>query len=197
MIHPHKRLWLVPFLLIMASAALAQKPQITDREWQTWLDDFRPFLLPSEAAAAKKVPAADRDAFREMFWKRRTDTSTDPGTNLRAQLEARIRAADKRYRVNGKGPWNDCGRTYVLLGKPDFVRNEVSQEHFKGDGLANFRDQDDKLAETWTYRAHPRLPPTPEGILFRFTTGCDAFGSPQLFRLLDQVAASYVAPTPR
>lgn len=197
--HPLTRLWFTTlFLLIAASAALAQTARISDRDWQAWLDDVRPFFSQSEAAAAKAVQTADREAFRDLFWKRRTPDPAAGGNDVRAQVEARIRAADKRYRANEKGAWNDCGRTYVLLGKPDWVRNEVPAAHFKGsDPLASFRDQDDKLGEIWTYRAHPRLPPTPEGISFRFTAECEAFGSPQLQRLLDQAAASYLVTAPR
>ena len=168
------------------STALAQSVPIPDREWRTWLDDVRPFFSQSEAAASKHVAAADREAFREMFWRRRTDTATAGRADGRVQLEDRIRAADKRYRAKGNGEWNDCGRVYVLLGKPDWIRNEVPAAHFKGgDSLANFRDQDDQLAETWVYRSHPRLPPSPEGFSFRFTTQCEAVGSPQLQRMLD------------
>ncbi|MCX6543950.1 MAG: GWxTD domain-containing protein [Acidobacteria bacterium] len=191
--------WCVAALVLTTTlVGVAQTSGMSNREWQAWVDDVRPFFLASEAAAAKNVPAADRSAFRDEFWKRRTDATAEAGTAVRATLEARIRAADKRYRVNDKGAWNDCGRTYVLLGTPDWVRSMVLGAHFNGgDAAANFRDQDDQLAEVWIYRAHPRLPPSPNGVSFGFTTKCEAIGSPQFQRLLDQAAASYLVAAAR
>jgi GWxTD domain-containing protein len=192
-------------LVLMPSAALAQTSPVADRDWQSWLNEVRPLFGALETTAARNLPAADRDAFRERFWQRRTDNLTAGGIEIRAQIEARIRDADKRYRVNDKpyrinsnGPWNDCGRTYVLLGKPDWVRSQSPASHFSGsDRLANFREESDQLAETWVYRAHPRLPASPEGIVFRFTQTCEAVGSPQLQRLLEQAAASYLPAAAR
>ena len=186
------------FLLAGASGAMAQTTPIPDREWKPWVEDVRPFFDAAETAAVKKVPAADRLLFQEQFWKRRGSGPAAAGVDVRAEIEGRIRDADKRFRVNGKGAWNECGRAWVVLGKPDWTRSETAAQHFKGsDPMANFRDQEDQLAETWLYRAHPRLPVTPEGISFRFTQECEAYGSPQLHRLLEQAAASYLVPATR
>jgi GWxTD domain-containing protein len=194
-----QNLWCVAALVMTTTfVALAQTSAMSNREWQAWVDDVRPFFSASEATAAKNVAAADREAFRDGFWKRRTDATADGGIAVRATLEARIRAADKRYRVSDKGAWNDCGRTYVLLGKPDWVRSMVLGAHFSGgDAAANFRDQDDQLAEVWIYRTHPRLPPSPNGVSLGFTTKCEAIGSSQFQRLLDQAAASYLVAAAR
>ena len=186
------------FLLCAAAAVIAQTAPVSDREWKAWVEDVRPFLDAAETAAAKKMPAADRQAFREQFWKRRTPVAAAAGADVRAEIEGRIRSADKRFRADGKGAWNECGWTWVVLGKPDWMRSEATAQHFKGsDPMANFREQDEQLAETWLYRAHPRLPQTPEGISFRFTQECEAFGSPQLHRLLEQAAASYLVTPAR
>jgi GWxTD domain-containing protein len=180
-------------LLAPVVAAMLQATAPTDREWKRWLDDVRPLLLPSEAATAKTLPPSARVEFREGFWRWRDPDPATADNPVRAQFGSRVLAAEKRFRVNGTGGWNDCGRTFVVLGKPDRMHGVALAAHFAGDDpLAAFREQEDKVAEVWTYRNHPRLPQTPEGLAFRFTPNCEAVGGPSVQRLLQAAAASYV-----
>jgi hypothetical protein len=56
----------VGWLLLPVMAAMLQAKPPSDREWRAWLDKVRPLLMPTEEKAAKKLPAAGREAFREQ-----------------------------------------------------------------------------------------------------------------------------------
>jgi GWxTD domain-containing protein len=184
----------VGWLLLSVAAEMFQPAPPSDREWRAWLDEVRPFLMPAEEKAAKKVPAAGREAFREDFWRLRDPDPSTPGNETRTQIETRVRTADSRFRAGKNGPWNDCGRTFVLLGKPDLAQEALTRQHFEGgDRLAAFREQGDTVAEVWIYRNHPRLPTSPEGFSFRFTQECEAVGGPSAQGVLQEAARSYLA----
>jgi GWxTD domain-containing protein len=183
-------LLLLGCLLVPAIAARPQGAPLSDGDWKVWVDEVRPLLTPDEEKAAKKLPAAEREAFRETFWHRR---DLDPSTvenEFRVAIEGRVQTAEARFRSKKNGPWNDCGRTWVILGKPDWVRDVT--EHKGSAGMAAFRDQDTGPSEAWKYQSHPRLPVTPNGITFQFTTDCEAFGGLAAQKVLDGVAKSYV-----
>ena len=180
-------------LLAPAVSALLQAAPPSDGEWKRWLDEVRPLLQPSEETTAKKLPPQARNGFREGFWQLRAPDPASPDNPVRREFERRVSGAEKRFKVNGKGAWNDCGRTYLLLGQPTWVKEVATEAHFAGaDALAAFRDQDERAAEVWSYRNHPRLPPAPEGYAFQFTPNCDLVGSPTAVRLLQGAAESYV-----
>lgn len=180
-------------ILVCASVvtALAQPAPMPDRDWKRWVDQVRPLMTANEAAEVKHLPVTDRGNFREVFWLMRDpDPATLENPN-RVELEYRIEVAEKRFRPDGKS-WNDCGRTYLLLGKPNWMRNDHGSQHFStSDPLTAFRDQEMAATEVWVYRNHPRLPASPDGYAFRFTPSCEAIASPSSDRLLQQVAASY------
>ncbi len=179
--------------LAVTVVVMAQSPVASDRDWKRWLDDVGPLLTAAEKSNAKKVAAQDRDSFRESFWARRNPNGKTADNPQRAEFELRVRNADKRFRVNGNGAWNDCGRAFVILGKPDKIDNRVNATHFAAsDQLSAFREQDDVEAEVWIYRDSPRLPPSPQGYNFRFTQKCEALNGPPFQRLLESAAASYV-----
>ncbi|HEY3380590.1 MAG TPA: GWxTD domain-containing protein [Vicinamibacterales bacterium] len=175
----------------------AQSAADAEREWRRWVEDVRPFMTRGEEKAVKKLPTPARPAFLGEFWRRRGPAGGGPDV-FRPEFEQRLLRADKRFRVEGGATWNDCGRTYMLLGKPDFVKNVVSESHFATDDrLAAFREEPDRLAEMWTYKNPPKLPASPEGYVFRFTQTCDAVGGATVQRLLQQVAESYLNPAAR
>ncbi len=177
--------------LVVAVLGMAQSPAVPDRDWKRWLDDVTPLLTAAEKTEAKKTPAQARESFREAFWARRNPTGQTPDNPQRADFETRVREADRRFR-NG-GAWNDCGRTFVVLGKPDRVVSSLSAAHFAGgDRLSASREQDDVVAETWFYRTPARLPQSPQGYNFRFTTQCESLNGPGFQRLLEAAATTYV-----
>lgn len=180
-------------LLAPAVWAMAQSPAVSDRDWKRWLEDVKPLMVAAERTQASKVPAPEREQFRDGFWSRRNPTPQAAGNQQRIDFEQRVQTADKRFRNGSNGPWNDCGRAFVLLGQADRVTNTAAAAHSaNSDRLAAFRDQDDSEAEQWLYRNPPRLPPAPNGYMFRFTMICESMNGTAFGRLLEQVAASYV-----
>jgi GWxTD domain-containing protein len=181
-------------LLVAATAAASLSAQagIDQRAWQKWLDDVRPLMQAEEIKAAKSAPAAERQTVRDTFWRRRDPDPTLMENQMRIEIEARIQKADKRFRVGSKN-WNDCGRTYLILGPPDRMKNVVGDQHFSSDDrMRQFADQEGRLAEIWQYRNNPRLPPSPEGFEFRFDPACQFVASPATERLLAAAVAGYV-----
>ena len=182
-------------VIALADSAGAQSGSLSDQAWQRWLRDVAPLMLGQEPAVAKMVPAEDRNAFIEAFWARRDPDPSTIDNVVKTELEARIRSADKRFRAGGTGAWNECGRTFLLLGTPDWTRNVTAAAHYaSSDPLSTMRTQDDQLSEIWVYRNHARLPPSPQGFTFRFTPECEALGGPTAQRLLSAVADTFLRP---
>ncbi len=187
------RRFLVSCTLAMAVSVMAQSPAVPDRDWKRWMEDVKPLMTSAEKADAAKVSADARETFREAFWTRRNPGGQQAENPQRKEFEQRVASAEKRYRSGSSGPWNDCGRVFVLLGKPDQVNNPTSKTHFAAsDRMDAFRDQDDSEGEVWLYRNPVRLPPTPLGYNLRFTPACESLNGPNFQRLLDTAAASYL-----
>jgi GWxTD domain-containing protein len=190
------RLMLAAILIgvVLPVAALAQPPApMPEDGWKRWLDQVRPLMLRADLAEVKLTAPSQRTDFREGFWRARNPDPSNPDNPIRADYERRVQTAESRFRVNGKSAWNDCGRTFVLLGKPDWMQNNHMTQHFSSAApLAAFASEDQDATEQWTYRNHPLLPPSPDGFAFRFNPSCEAVGSPAADRLLQQAAAAYV-----
>jgi GWxTD domain-containing protein len=166
---------------------------LPDKDWKRWLDQVRPLLLVPDLDEIKLSAPSQRRQFQEDFWLARDPDPATPDNEVRAEYERRVLTAEKRFRVDGKLAWNDCGRTFLLLGQPDWMRNDHGVQHFGSpDPLRSFSEQENVATERWLYRGHPRLPASPEGYAFRFNPGCEAVASPSSERLLQAVAESYV-----
>jgi GWxTD domain-containing protein len=180
-------------LLFPAIVMTFQGEPLSDKDWKAWLDDVRALMMPSEQKAAKKVQPGEREAFREEFWRLRDPDPSTVENEFRTGMEARMRAADPRFRTKKNGPWNDCGRTWLLLGKPDAARGTEEAQQIKGsDRMAAMREQSEIAVEAWVYRNPPRLPVVPTGYTFPFNSDCEAVGALGVQRILDSVAKSYL-----
>jgi GWxTD domain-containing protein len=108
------------FLLLPA----AGRGQKLDDDDKTFLDDVRPLILPYERALFGKLEdKADRLVFQEIFWARRDPDLATPENELRQQYERDRATADRKYHVPGvaSGSETDCGRFFILFGKPDQI----------------------------------------------------------------------------
>jgi GWxTD domain-containing protein len=188
-----KRLIVALAVVGIAATAAAQgtssvsDKSIPDKEWKQWLEHVHPLMHSADFAAAKKTPPSERAAFREQFWRARNPNPTSPDNAVRAGYEERVRNAERRFRVNGSGSWNDCGRTFMILGKPDSVQLDLN-----GSRLLATSEREVDRAELWTYRKHPRLPKVREDFTFGFNLNCEAVGDLAAERILQRAAASYV-----
>ena len=142
--HFRKLLALIAVLLALApAAALAQK---LDKEAKKWLEDVRPLLLPDEEKTYRELKEkSDRDEFQKIFWARRDPNPETPQNEFQDAYLRSKAEADSQFRVGGtRGSETDCGRVFVLLGKPDAMKAEPLGE------TPMLRP-----AETWTYRDRP------------------------------------------
>jgi GWxTD domain-containing protein len=180
-------------LAVLVAGARAQAPEsMSNDAWKRWLDRVEPLMMQAERKEAKSTAPSDRAKFQEDFWRARNPDPSNPENPVRAQFELRMQAAEKRFLINGK-KWNDCGRTFLVLGKPDWEKNTHVAQHFGApDPMRAFQDQEQSATEQWIYRTHPKLPPSPEGFAFRFNPACESVSGRSADALLDQVAASYV-----
>ena len=110
-------------LLTGPGLANAQKLDKDDRQF---LDDVRPILLGDEDKTYKGLKEkSDRLEFQKIFWARRDPDLSTPANEYQAEYETARAEADQRYRMPAQaGSLTDCGRVFILLGKPDEVQQE-------------------------------------------------------------------------
>jgi GWxTD domain-containing protein len=120
--------------------------QKLDKEEKAWLDTVRPLMLPNEEKTFRGLKEkADRAEFQKIFWARRDPSLDTPENEFEAEYLEAFAKAEREYRVMGRsGADTDCGRVFLLLGKPDEVKKEGG-----GVGPGN------RVPETWTYRDRP------------------------------------------
>ena len=136
------------FAILMALAVLPPglaAAQKLDKDDKKWLDDVRPIMLGEEEKTYKGLKdKSDRLEFQQIFWARRDPDLATPENEFQVEyLQARA-TADQKYRVTGRvGSSTDCGRTFILLGKPDEVQDDAA-------GSPGYL-----APQTWTYRDRP------------------------------------------
>ena len=174
----------LPVLLVLASlcpgAAWAQK---LDNDDKKFLNDVRPLLTPDEENTFKKLKdKADRVEFQKIFWTRRDPDLATPVNEAKDQYEKDRATADQTYRVPARsGSQTDCGRVFILLGKPDEVQAE-------GGSLAVPSGL--RTPETWIYKDKPGRTFQGGRAAIAFNEECQGTGD--LAAQLDRIAASKV-----
>ena len=139
--------WKVALILALVVAAPAvARAQKLEKDEKKWLDDVRPIMLPDEEKTYRSLKdKADRQEFQKIFWARRDPDLETPENEHQSQYESARTSANTQIRIPGRqGSETDCGRTLILLGKPDDVRKDQGGET---PGLRG--------PETWTYRDRP------------------------------------------
>ena len=171
------------FAILMALAVLPPglaAAQKLDKDDKKWLDEVRPILTADEEKTYKGLKdRSDRLEFQKIFWARRDPDLATPENESQAEyLQARA-MADQKYRVSGQvGSNTDCGRTFILLGKPD----EVQEEATGSPGLL--------VPQTWTYRDRPGQTFQGGKAVIAFDADCRAPGG--FSEQLDRIAAAKV-----
>jgi GWxTD domain-containing protein len=168
---------LVALALLSPGLAAAQK---LDKDDKKWLDDVRPILLVDEEKAYKGLKEkADRLEFQKIFWARRDTDLATPENEFQAEYVKARAAADQAYRLPAQpGSTSDCGRVFILLGKPDEVEQEASQTP----GI--------RVPETWTYRNKPGRTFQGGKAVIAFDAECRGVGG--LAAQMERIAASKV-----
>src|SRR5512135_714738 len=116
---------LLGLALVQPGLAAAQK---LDKDDKKFLDDVRPILLPDEEKTFKGLKdRADRLEFQKIFWARRDADLATPENQFQEEYAKRRAEADQKFRAAAQvGSSTDCGRTLILLGKPDEVQEEAT-----------------------------------------------------------------------
>jgi GWxTD domain-containing protein len=176
--HPSSRCTiLLAVALLSPGLAAAQK---LDKDDKKWLDEVRPILTADEEKTYKGLKEkGDRAEFQKIFWARRDADLATPENEFQAEFQSARAAADQKYRVSGQvGSSTDCGRTFILLGKPDEVQDEAASSP----GLL--------VPQTWTYRDRPGQTFQGGKAVIAFDSDCRA---PAGFSAqLDRIAAAKV-----
>jgi len=169
-------------LVVLALAALPRlaSAQKLDKDDKAFLDAVKPILLADEDKVYKSLKEkSDRLEFQQIFWARRDQDLQTAGNEYKNEYERARAEADRLYRVpTMPGSQTDCGRVFILLGKPD----EVQQE---GGGQPGLRSP-----EIWTYRDRPGRSFTGGKAAIAFDEECRAPGA--LMPQMDRVAAQLV-----
>jgi GWxTD domain-containing protein len=133
---------LVLMALAAPSLALAQK---LDKEEKKWLEVARPLMTPDEEKTFRGLKdKSDRVEFQKIFWARRDPNLETPENEFQAEYMQAYAEAEQ-FKVPGRlGSETDCGRIFLLLGKPDDVKKEQV-------GV----NPGSRSPETWTYRDRP------------------------------------------
>jgi GWxTD domain-containing protein len=132
---------LLGLALVQPGLAAAQKLDKDDRKF---LDDVRPIILADEEKTFKVLKdKADRLEFQKIFWARRDADLAAAGNQFQDEYMTRRAEADQKFRATQPGSSTDCGRTWILLGKPD----DLQEEGTPSPGSI--------VPQTWTYRDRP------------------------------------------
>ena len=119
--------------------------------------------------------------FQKIFWARRDPDLATPQNEVQEQFLKDKAAADVAYRFAGvSGAASDCGRVFILLGKPD----EVQQE-------ATSLNPGARSPETWVYRDKPGR--TFQGGRATIAFDADCRSTPGLDAQLDRIAMGKIA----
>jgi GWxTD domain-containing protein len=169
-------------LALLALAALAgpARADKLDKDDKKFLDDVRPIMLSDEEKLFKDLKdKADRLEFQKIFWARRDPDLATPANEYQEQYVKDRAQADLQFRVPTQAGSNtDCGRVFLLLGKPDDVEKQES-------GSATLRGP-----ETWIYRDKPGRTFAGGRVQIAFDAECR--GTAGLGGQLDRLASAMV-----
>jgi len=171
------------FLLLVLPTALPARAQKLDKDDKKFLDDVRPLLLPDEEKSFKGLKdKSDRQEFQKVFWARRDPDLEAPGNEYQSQYDKLRAEADTAYKVAGRpGSQTDCGRLFILLGKPDEVKKEGGSESLGP-----------RAPETWTYRDRPGQTFSGGQAQIAFDRECRLPEGTKLYEQLDRLAAARI-----
>ncbi len=90
-----------------------------DPEYKEFLSRVRYIITRGETRRFLDLPDAEKEAFREEFWKKRDPVPSTEENEFKMEYEDRIERADEIFVGEGKpGFRTDRGRIYVLFGPP-------------------------------------------------------------------------------
>jgi GWxTD domain-containing protein len=174
---PYRSALLLALVLLQPGLVAGQK---LDKDDKKWLDEVRPIMLADEEKTYKSLKQkADRLEFQKIFWARRDADLATPENEFQAEFAKSREEAESKFRASGRpGAMTDCGRTLILLGKPD----EVQEDGMSSPGML--------VPQTWTYLDRPGQTYQGGKAMVSFDAQCRAPGG--FATQLDRVAAAKI-----
>lgn len=167
--------------IAVAAAVLSLAPAAgwaakLDNDAKRWLAEVRPIMLPDEEKTYRDLKdKGEREGFQKIFWARRDPNLDTPENEFQAEYMKSRAEADAQFRAAGRpGSETDCGRVFLLLGKPDEMKAEPVGENPTA-----------RPPETWTYRDRPGQTFVGGEAKIQFAGNCEL---PQGNRLGEQLA---------
>ena len=119
--HPSRPLaFSLGLALLLASCASARLEKKLDSKSREFISKVRYIITPDERKAFLALPAEDREAFVEDFWRRRDPTPVSETNEYKQEYFNRIERANRMFSGGGAPGWlQDRGRVYIMLGPPD------------------------------------------------------------------------------
>ena len=111
-------------LAVLSLAPAAARADKLDKDDKKWLDEVKPLMLPDEEKTFRDLKdKAERVEFQKIFWARRDPDLDTTENEYQATYNSDRLEVDRQFRVAGQvGSATDCGRVYLLLGKPDEMK---------------------------------------------------------------------------
>jgi GWxTD domain-containing protein len=178
------RLKLALAVALVSLAPVSARADKLDKEDKKWLDEVRPIMLPDEEKTFRDLKdKADRLEFQKIFWARRDPDLDTPDNEFQASYNTARAEADRQFKVGSQpGSATDCGRVYLLLGKPDDMKAEKS----------NSETPSLRPPEVWTYRDRPGQTFTGGEVKIQFEKDCQLPQGLRLGEQLNRVAESRI-----
>jgi GWxTD domain-containing protein len=109
----------VILLLLAGGCALSRLERALDPDSRNFLSKVRYLVTRAERDTFLHLPADERPAFIEDFWKKRDPNPETAANEFKIEYFGRIDAANHLFTDGGEPGWlQDRGRMYILLGPP-------------------------------------------------------------------------------
>jgi GWxTD domain-containing protein len=134
----------VALTVLLPSCRLHNLERRLDPENAQFLSQVRYLITPEERKIFLELPKAEKEGFKEEFWKRRDPDLETEANEFKQEYFSRIQRANEIFPGEGRPGWlTDRGRIYVLFGPPlDRLTNPVFE-------------RDERCSEVWYYGDFP------------------------------------------
>ncbi len=130
-------------LLTFGSCYYYRLERKLDPENSEWLNRVRYIISSEERKLFLDLPKAEKEDFKQEFWRRRDPDPETEENEFKMEYEARMERADELFLGEGRPGWlTDRGRIWVLFGPPT-------------DRLTMPQQPDGTSQEVWYYGGFP------------------------------------------
>jgi GWxTD domain-containing protein len=114
---------LIPGLLSPGLFGASAKDSKMSLEHSEFLSKVRYIISGDENKFFKNLPDDKRDDFIDQFWAVRDPNPATPENEFKEEYFKRIDESNRQFTAGREGWLTDRGKTYILLGTPNYVQN--------------------------------------------------------------------------